>query len=481
LKRREWRDKMEEFFIDHEKFFNFILQVITAIGTLMAVIISLWIAFRNEKPRLKLEAVVVNFYNKNILSYRALKLEVTKHGSVNTTLTCLFFSTRLARIHFQLLNSDIEIPQEYFNEIKAGVMPYVFTDAEHTVSFYLAFDSFVDDNIREMIQYVNERYPRLPNFLIWMIFRYMRIYVLTSHGLKFSYPLRKVYKVEVKTITEVIQKKVSNDCVTNIDTETNDHIINNHTQRRGVMREHSIPKIYLSIVPIISGIIMLAVWVLWLSYPTQDYQNAFDRYGSFISGSLGVILGTANIIVLIMIWNQQSHLSAIQNTEQMFFHLLSVRIELLNNVKYKPKEGSDLLILKGQEAIIQMANDIKEMGGNNIIKDMTRYYLHQSEHLRHYFDFILDFFEFIDQQNHLTYEQKSRLIKLAVDAFSYDESLVFKLVEFDYDSPRINKKTGKELPTQSARLKALDNKYDVLYRLVYNDPISSSSNSQLPI
>ncbi|MBL7999099.1 MAG: hypothetical protein JNL32_10730 [Candidatus Kapabacteria bacterium] len=230
---------------------------------------------------------------------------------------------------------------------------------------------------------------------------------------------------------------------------------------------------YITWIPFVSGITLIAIWVLWLCYPTQYYQDAFDRYGSFISGLLGTVLGTANIIILIRIWNEQSHLSAVQNTEQMFFNLLTVRLQLLQNVKYKSENDEYAVNLIGQSAIIQMAKDITNIQSehNNIkfTSLMKDYYKRQSEHLRHYIDYTLDMFEYVDKQHHLSKEQRTNLIRLAVDAFSYDESLVFTLVSYDYDSPRRSNLNGEQLPTQLDRLNVLNAEYDVLYRLVYEN------------
>lgn len=225
---------------------------------------------------------------------------------------------------------------------------------------------------------------------------------------------------------------------------------------------------------LITGVTILCFYItlqLWWCNPFQLYQDAFARYGTFIGGSLGVILSAANICLLLYIWYKQSQQADIQNFEGRFFELLKIRIQLRDGIKYnekprKPEQNVHLGKIPecyGNDAINAISNEISLTNNvNPDSKDEMRrdIYLQHSRYLRHFFDFSLSLYEYIDQCTIISEEQRREYVDIVINSASYDESLLWILVQTDYDT------TVREGLTQLERYDLLNKKYKLGRRLV---------------
>jgi hypothetical protein len=212
------------------------------------------------------------------------------------------------------------------------------------------------------------------------------------------------------------------------------------------------------------------VWYLFIANPFTNYQESFSNYGTFLQGTLGVVLTAANVLLLIWIWWKQKEESGIKHIEDRFFHLLTIRKEMRseirayshhdngNNKHYKPERGND--------AINELAGSFASAQNNatnqeELIENLKILYRRNGAYLRHYFDFILFIIDYIDNQRILSKEQKFDFIRVLTADSSYNELLIWNLMLCDYEEGEMR---------QEERLLNLHEKYDLFRNRIFIVP-----------
>ncbi len=219
----------------------------------------------------------------------------------------------------------------------------------------------------------------------------------------------------------------------------------------------------------VSGLTTMCFIFTWCLFNIRwDLQNAFSAYGTFIAGTVGVGLSAANVFFLLYIWDKQKKEYERQkneyerrNIEDRFFHLLTMRKDMRSEIRaYSQHDNSNdkqYYPERGNDAINKLAGSFadyqKNYPSNEWQKNLGRLYYQSSEYLRHYYDFILYILEYIDCQTLLTPKQKLEYIRVLTTDSSYNELLIWKLMDYDYaDNVAIK---------QGEILKRFENKYNL--------------------
>ncbi len=205
------------------------------------------------------------------------------------------------------------------------------------------------------------------------------------------------------------------------------------------------------------------------------FYDSFSAYGSFMQGTLGVVLSALNIFFLIYIWNKQKMENEKQQIEKQFYYLLSIRKEIRDEIKYDKnsivnKQRSQDLdiplsidshtsnILESKEAINKIAqefaiitlkykiktDEVSSQKKGNLIslleeerrranEKLSILYSDHGAYLRNYFDIVLAIIEYIDTQDSLTTIQKVNYIKVLKANTSPSEVLIWHLMLYDYE------------------------------------------------
>ncbi|MBL7974285.1 MAG: hypothetical protein JNJ85_05205, partial [Candidatus Kapabacteria bacterium] len=138
---------------------------------------------------------------------------------------------------------------------------------------------------------------------------------------------------------------------------------------------------------------------------------------------------------------------------------------LLQDTENEVIGNAQLSILSGNDAIYAISKEISETYKNlstSLEKRREIYYRH-SNYLRHFFDFTLTMLEYIDTRKVLNQKQKQEYVDLVVESASYDESMLWVLLQTDYDESK------RKTKPQIDRLNDLDLKYDIMRRLVFQE------------
>ncbi len=181
-------------------------------------------------------------------------------------------------------------------------------------------------------------------------------------------------------------------------------------------------------------IVFLVVWWLFVvNAHSTAYQTSFSNYGTFLAGTLGVVLTAFNVFYLLHTWKKQKNVSERQEIESRFFNLLALRNEMRDEIRLDSNPH-----LHGNEALNHLAGLLKSE-----VNDLTRgieerdnrvaaLYAQNSE-LRHYLDMILFIVEFITNKEILTLAQKLEYINVLKANSSANEVFVWMLMRFDYE------------------------------------------------
>lgn len=223
-------------------------------------------------------------------------------------------------------------------------------------------------------------------------------------------------------------------------------------------------KVFLSLTAI-TIVFAVTIWALFILNPTSEYQASFSNYGTFLSGTLGIVFAAINTFFLVYFWHVQKVDSLKQEVESRFFNLLTIRNQMRKEIKqlnyiretinkeyvkeYFPERGNDALNSLAESLYDTQRNSPT---GESQKERAQKLYFNNGEYLRHYFDFILFVMEYIDKQSDLSFEQKKEFINVIKADSSYNEMLVWKLMEYDYEDHSIS---------QTPRLKKLEEKYAI--------------------
>lgn len=227
---------------------------------------------------------------------------------------------------------------------------------------------------------------------------------------------------------------------------------------------------FIFLILIITGVSFWYVRELFINNwdnKTINFYSSFSDYGSFMAGTLGVVLSAANVLFLLYIWREQKALFLKQEKEQKvkfeqeriesrFFNLLEMRVKIRDEIICDKLLWNEKIEVKGYDAINEIAEMFKPtvQDLSFITSHITRIqdlYKKHSLHLRRYFDLTLFIIEYIDKHFALDEKQKIEYIAVLTSSSTYNEILIWKMMQYDYET--------NEQSKQDTRFIALNNKY----------------------
>lgn len=189
------------------------------------------------------------------------------------------------------------------------------------------------------------------------------------------------------------------------------------------------------------GLLIVIFWFFWQvimkNIPNGLYLNSFSVYGTFLAGTLGVVLSAVNVLFLLYIWKEQREVMERQQFEQRFFNLLTMRDKARDEVRYVL--GGINGQLSGVEAISKLAKCFNQttdkyndsQNHSERTRERKELYKDHRNTLRPYFDLILYIFKFVSEQSSLTKSQKNEYVNLLMVSTPHDEVMVWVLMKYD--------------------------------------------------
>ncbi|OYT93362.1 MAG: hypothetical protein CFE43_03705 [Burkholderiales bacterium PBB3] len=94
------------------------------------------------------------------------------------------------------------------------------------------------------------------------------------------------------------------------------------------------------LIAICAALLLLALYLVPISYPLQKRSDAWGQFGDFMGGLLNPLISLLTLFVAVAVWRlqkkelQETNIAFIkQNTQQTFFNLLQQHRELVNGVE----------------------------------------------------------------------------------------------------------------------------------------------------
>lgn len=198
----------------------------------------------------------------------------------------------------------------------------------------------------------------------------------------------------------------------------------------------------------ISITLVLFFWFWILAY---SLLNDMDKVGTAFGIFSGLATALAVAFVVYSIQQQQKQIedNALEQNKQKVESTVKLLLEIIfrqrSEIKYYDSQPNSATILVGIDAVNSIAaallaiDEERKQDPESLVhkimflSKVETLYVSNGQYLRHYFDAILYYFEYVDSQKNLDQEEKEIYMKLLQVQASHNDMYIWHLMRFDYE------------------------------------------------